>query len=332
MILDNIFFQFLDKAGKKIRDEKKMKNKIENIDDLYNVLDAIREGIDKKDKTCQVIGYILYNFVSSINVRKRKVTSRVAEDILGHFVGGEVRDESSRSNPLSTVEIEALDKYCFEEEWSISSDLSQNKREKADVKICNYNISLKTLIGETYDNKGSYKNKSDLNDELNIGSVSYRALLKNILDDSLLKELSDRKGGLGSKKQLKKVIFDNLKGNKKEEFIKRLELFFNYLYEDDFFILLKENYRMRMILFTGKNFTEAFRKAWDEGLDEFLSIFYRWENNNLRIKWPKLLEYLPDKKEVILKLESIFSDSTVDEFMQRKKKEILEALLEYVEY
>lgn len=330
MVLDNVFFQFLDEAGKKIRKEKKMKDKIENIDDLYKLLDTIREGIDKGDRICQVVGYILYNFVSSIDVRKRKVTSRVIEDILGHFVGGEVRDESSRTNPASTVEIEALDKYCITEDWNISSDLSKNKREKADVKIFDYNISLKTLVGETYDNKGKYINKIDLNDELNVGSVSYRALLKHILDDELLKELSDRKGGLGSKKQLKKTIFDNLGDKKKEEFIERLELFFNYLYEDDFFILLKENYRIRMILFTGKSFTKALRRAWDNDLDEFLSIFYRWENNNLRIKWTKLLKYLPNSKEVILNLESVFSNSTVDEFVQMKKKEILEALLEYV--
>lgn len=330
MILDKVFIKVLNRIGKDTIENKLLKERPENIDDLFELFSSIRNGIENNEKQFGMVGYILYNFISSEEVRKRKVTSRIVENMLASFFDGEVRDEISKENPNIIDEIKKLDFLCNDETWKISEDLAGNKREKDDIKICDYTISIKTLVGETYNITGHCSTKKGLNSELNIGSVSFRALLKGILIDEDLKKLSDRKGGLGSKSQLKKYLFDKLDEERKEQFISRVELFFSYLYTDDFLILLKENFRIRVILFTSKDFRTALKKAWDKNLDEFLSIFYRWENNNLRIMWIKLLPYLENSKEVILPLHKVYIDFKIDLFIEKIKEKNLEEVLEYL--
>lgn len=323
MILDSVFNIALKEIGKEIVEEKLSNKQLENIEDLFEIFNTIKKGLENKEIKYGLLGYIFYNFISSIEARKRKVTSRNVEDLLAYFLGGSVRDETTRENPTVPQNIKELDSLCENETWKISDDLATNKREKDDIKILNYTISIKTLVGSTYGKEGNLINNKDCNNELNVGSVSYRALLKGILDDDELQKLSDRKGGLGSKAQLKNSIFNKLTSEKKEIFIKRLLLFFEFLYSDDFFILLKENFRIRIILFTGEGFRLALKKAWDEDLDEFLSIFYRWENNNLRIMWQKLLPYLPKKLEVILPLHLVYSEFDIDSTITKIKTTII---------
>lgn len=319
IILDQIFNDILKEIGKNILQEKLSKNQPENINDLFQIFNTIKLGIENKEKRFGLLGYIFYNFISSNEARKRKVTARNVEDLLSFFLGGDVQDEVSKSNPTVPKEIEELDSLCKNEDWKISEDLAGNKREKDDIKICNYTISIKTLVGETYGSNGQYINKKGLNKELNIGSVSYRALFKGIINDEVLHKLSDRKGGLGSKVQLKN-LFDEISCENKEFFISRLMLYFNFLYNDDFLILLKENYRIRIILFSGEDFRNGLKKAWDKGLDHFLTIFYRWENNNLRIMWQPLLSYLDNYLEVELPLYNVFNNFELDSFFNTIKE------------
>ena len=110
--------------------------------------------------------------------------------------------------------------------------MAGNKREKADISIDNYHISLKTLKGYVYDKDGNVlpkkiinnsgdEIKNEQNNELNVGSLSFRALLKGVLPDEELKALGDRKKGLGSGSAVRKSMLDKIKFyNKTEDFKK----------------------------------------------------------------------------------------------------------------
>jgi len=208
------------------------------------------------------------------------------------FFGCTCTDGFLRTNPQPTSTILNYDFLCKNETWKISSDLSGNKREKTDLVVNNYNISLKTLKGIAYDKDNSIIDPKP-NLELNIGSFSFRALLKGLIPDSDLHTLSDRKNGLGSGPQLREFIFNPiLKYEKKSEFYNRLKDFLSYVYEDDIYIVLKSHYRIDFILIPNKTFIDAILKLYNEHEPNFEKVFYRWENNNLRLNWRNLLNYI----------------------------------------
>jgi hypothetical protein len=139
--------------------------------------------------------------------------------------------------------------------------------------------------GETIDNKD--------NDEVNVGSLSFRALLRGIIPAEELSQLGDRKSGLGSGSAIRKNILDRVISLKKTELFKdRLDKFVKYVYNDDIYIVLKGNYLITWILIPGNSFAECINRIYDQYENDFESIWYRWENNNLRMHWKPIIKYL----------------------------------------
>ena len=330
MILDKLLFKNISIIGKKLLTECNLKSPPQNIFEMNIFLNHLKKSINENDFKGVLIADILYSFVSSIEVRDRNTTSRNFEDIFASLFGYKCTDKSSRPNPKSIPEIKEMDKYCINENWKISTALSGNKREKTDLIIGKYNISLKTLKGKAYNENNELINEK-VNTELNVGSFSYRALLKGILKDSEIEKLSDRKSGLGSGKQLRNTIFNRiLEENKKEEFYKRLKIFFKYVYEDDMYIVLKSNYRIDFILIPNESFVDTILEVYKNYEQEFEKIFYRWENNNLRINWVTLMKYMKklDKKyyRIEINLKNINNNKklkTMKEYLENEIKDYL---------
>lgn len=251
-----------------------------------------------------------------------------------HYFGCTCTDGFLRNNPIPSQIILNYDSICKNENWKISSDLSGNKREKTDLIIDNYNISLKTLKGIAYD-KNNHIIDSSFNSELNVGSFSYRALLKGIIPDSDLQSLSDRKSGLGSGSQLRKNIFNPIiKYNKKTEFYNKLNDFLSYVYEDDLYIVLKSNYRIDFILIPNKTFIAALLKLYKEQENNFEKVFYRWENNNLRLNWKNLLDYIEEFEleyfRININLNKIDSNKEFNTMKELIEKDIQNYLKKYL--
>lgn len=294
MILDSLLFSNIDVIGKKLLQEAGLKETPQNIYEMKKFLEHLNTSIELNDFKGIVIANILFSFVSDIKVRDRNTTARIFEDIFSALFGEHSTDTSSRNNPKPTEELKKLDYLCNGLDWNISSDLAGNKREKTDLYIKDYEISLKTLKGPVYTIDGTIVD-TDVNGELNIGSLSYRALLKGILSDEKLNALSDRKSGLGSARQLRENIFNPiLESGKQDKFYERLKTFMNYVYEDDIYIVLKSHYRIDFILIPNKTFLNAIYKTYKEKENIFEKVFYRWENNNLRLNWIALLNCIKE--------------------------------------
>lgn len=196
MILDSLLFSNINVIGKSLLKEAGLKNTPQNIYEMKTFLEYLNTSIAANDFKGIVIANILFSFVSDINVRDRNTTARTFEDIFSSLFGCTCTDGFLRNNPLPTQTILNYDLVCSNEDWKTSTDLSGNKREKTDLIIDNYNISLKTLKGQAYDIDGKITDSS-FNSELNVGSFSYRALLKGIISDKDLQSLSDRKKRIG---------------------------------------------------------------------------------------------------------------------------------------
>ncbi|MEI3395734.1 MAG: hypothetical protein V8R82_08670 [Clostridia bacterium] len=292
MILDSLLFSNINVIGKALLNEAGLKNTPQNIYEMKIFLEYLNNSINSNDFKGIVIANVLFSFVSNINVRDRNTTARTFEDIFSSLFNCTCTDGFLRNNPIPPQNILKYDSICSNENWKISTDLSGNKREKTDLIIDKYNISLKTLKGIAYDIDGKVIDSS-FNSELNVGSFSYRALLKGIIPDKDLQSLSDRKSGLGSGSQLRANIFNPIiKNQKKNDFYIKLKDFLSYVYEDDFYIVLKSNYRIDFILIPNKTFINTILKLYKDQEPNFEKVFYRWENNNLRLNWKNLLYYI----------------------------------------
>lgn len=292
MILDSLLFSNINVIGESLLNEAGLQNTPQNIYEMKTFLEYLNTSIEANDFKGILVANILFSFVSNIDVRDRNTTARTFEDIFSSLFGCTCTDGFLRNNPLPTQTILNYDSVCSNEDWKISTDLSGNKREKTDLVIDNYNISLKTLKGMAYDKDGRIIDRSD-NSELNVGSFSYRALLKGIISDEALQSLSDRKSGLGSGSQLRENIFNPiLANNKKDAFYAKLKDFLNYVYEDDVYIVFKSHYRIDFILIPNQTFINTLLKLYNEQENNFEKVFYRWENNNLRLNCKKLLYYI----------------------------------------
>lgn len=98
---------------------------------------------------------------------------------------------------------------------------------------------------------------------------------------------------MGSGSQLRENIFNPiLENNKKDDFYVKLKDFLTYVYEDDLYIVLKSNYRIDFILIPNQTFINTILELYDKHENNFEKVFYRWENNNLRLNWINLLYYI----------------------------------------
>ncbi|MBE7012961.1 MAG: hypothetical protein E7416_02670 [Ruminococcaceae bacterium] len=319
MLLDKYLIENLDLLGMKIMKKAGLNSTPHNLKQLYCFFETLKNEAEiKNSPSANMIYQILYSFVSSEDVRDRHTSPREFEDIFCSLFGTSCSDDKNRENPKPTDGILKYDIFTIEEDWNISSDLCGNKREKADASINGYNISLKTLKGKNYDEFGKIINRS-VNNELNVGSFSFRALFKGILTDAELSKLGDRKSGLGSKKQIRDNVLIPIKQHKKTEaFLQRLKLFLSYVYEEDLVIVIKSNYLTDIYFIPNETFINVLYLLYKEKEDKFEEVWYRWENNNLRINLSKLFEYikffqLPYKK-ITLNLYSFKKIEKINNF------------------
>lgn len=336
MLLDKIVFLNLSVIGRSLLKKAKLNKYPESLSEMLVFLKNFKESLEDNDFDAVFLASILFNFVTSVEVRDRKTTSRVFEDIFSSLFETVATDNSYRTNPIVPNDILELDSLTQSYTWRISSDLAGNKREKADLSIGNYQISLKTLKGFIVDESKSLVDRS-LNEELNIGSFSFRALFVGILSDDVLSNLSDRRGGLGSGSQIRREVLDPIKKmNKQIEFHNRLKLFLNYVYCEDVYIVLKSHLRITFYLIPNESFVSCLELLYIMDEPHFETVWYRWENNNLRIRWLKLIEYLDSYKlkyyMIDIDLHNSLSNVQLNEFIKDTSDLILYELNERIKY
>lgn len=292
MLLDKVLFEQLGPVGKSLIKKAGLVDYPKSVDEMAKFLNTVKSSIENESFDGLIVGNVFFNFASSLEVRDRHTTSRIFEDIFSNLFGLEATDCSVRSNPAPNDDLLNLDSLCVNVNWRISEDVSGNRREKSDVHLGDYDISLKTLKGMAYGETGNIIDRG-MNKEVNVGSFSYRALFINILPNDLV--LTDRMGGLGSGAQMRTKVLDVIKANnKQEEFLKRLKIFVNFIYDDDIYLVLKSNYKIIFYLIPKKSFTECILQLYEKKEEEFENVWYRWENNNLRFNWPNMLQYMTE--------------------------------------
>ena len=273
-----------------ILEKNALSKTLESIDSLKIFFEKIAANQDDDNLVSQYIAYYMYHKFSEKDVRLRKVSSRTFEEFIGSIYGLRPTDDNEKPNPIISDEIKLIsEEFSRRKEtdellrelmknWTIAGDLRSNKREKADIIQGDIEISIKTLKGKLeFDNA---------NTEINIGSMSFRSLFIGIYNENL----GDRKAGLGSGAQMLKVLRKIEVDGNLNLFKQRIKIFLQYLYSnDDFFIAYKSDIRMQLFFFKGLELVELLTKLLDKDLELFSQIFYRWENNNLRIQINKLL-------------------------------------------
>jgi hypothetical protein len=333
MLLDKILLNQLGLIGESLLQKAGLEKAPTSVEEMSRFLYSVKTSIQNESFDGLLVGNIFFSFVTDKEVRDRKVTSRIFEDIFSGLFSLIPTDKKSRKNPVSIRDIMDLDVFC-NEDWLISTDLSGNKREKTDVHLGDYEVSLKTLKGKVYNDKGVIIDKS-FNGELNVGSLSYRALLKGILEDEQILKLKDRKGGLGSAGQIRlNMLNPILNLNKRADFLKRLSLFMHYVYSDDVFIVLKSHYKIKFILIPAECLCKSIIKLYDERENEFENVWYRWENNNLRFRWVPMLDYMSefnlDYKEIDINLSKAIANKKVKNFLNKITKSVSDNLKDLV--
>lgn len=330
MILDKILLSKVNIIGEELLKRADIKGYPKNIDEMYDFLKTLDESINNNEFDGALLGNILFSFVSDKEIRDRNTNSRIFEDIFAALFSQKSSDKSNRTNPPATNEIIALDKLCVGDDWKISTDLSGNKREKADLILGDYKVSLKTLQGRTFDENNNIINKS-YNNEINVGSFSYRALLKGILTDEEIKQLGDRKDGLGSGSQLRENVFNPIKDkSNQEEFLERLQLFLEYVYEEDIYIIYKSHYRIDFYLIPNETFINTLVNTYKNEESEFEKVFYRWENNNLRLNFNRLISKIESNKLTYYKVSINLSNSFRNEDLKKIKEELENQIENYI--
>ena len=342
MILDKLLFDQISSVGKSLLSKSGLTNFPQSIEEMGKFLESAKLAYEKEDFDGLLFANILFSFVSSIDVRDRHVTARTFEDIFSALFSTKPSDKIIKSNPIPPKEIIELNKYNNGDTWSISSDLAGNKREKADISIGEYHISLKTLKGFAFDKDGNMlpkkifnssgdEIKNEQNNELNVGSLSFRALLKGILTDAELNGLGDRKKGLGSGSAVRISMLDKIKQyGKTEDFKYRLKLFMNYVYDEDLYIVLKSHYQIRWILIPARTFIDTILTNYEQDEHDFEKIWYRWENNNLRMYWNPLLDKIKKYgfpyKEITFNLGKAVHSNLIEIFKENISLKIKEEI------
>lgn len=308
MVFDKILFNKLNNFSENLCSDYRIREP-KDRESLVTYLKTLQRGIDIGEINSQFIGLTLYDFITSKETRDRHTTARIFEDIFGQLIGVVATDTTRRENPPVPDYIKKYDSLCIGNNWSISGDLSGNKREKADHKIDNYNLSIKTLKGQLYDIDGNIIDR-DFNNEINIGSFSHRSLFIGLTD----RALSDRRGGLGSPRQIIPLLNEIKENGYFDEFKKRIKDYVSYIYQDDVLIVFKSGYKMRIVFIPFDTFDKAIIETLNQEnpIEEFTKIWYRWENNNLRIRFTPLLEMINklnlDYDDITLNLESVFKN------------------------
>lgn len=328
MFLDKILLNELKVVGESLLKKASLHMAPSNAEEMFSFLTTIEKEINNNSFDGLLIGNILFNFISSIDIRDRLTTSRIFEDIFSSLFMVEATDTSKRKNPEALDAFIELDKkFNANTDWKISEDLKGNKREKTDVRLGEYEISLKTLQGKIYNKKGEIVSNK-FNKEVNVGSLSYRALLIGLIPNQNLNELSDRKKGLGSKKQMRNKVLDVInRENNQQSFYERLKLFITYVYTDDLYLVLKSHYKIIFYIIPADSFVNTILMLYEKYEDKFENVWSRWENNNLRLQWPPIIEYLKEFNLPYSKVDILLTNAIENDKIQEFTKDIKTSIL-----
>ena len=99
MYLDKIVINKLNIIGYSFLKKSKLLKYPSNINEMCIYLNTIKDTINNKEFDGIFLASVLYNFVTSVEVRDRQVTSRIFEDIFSGLFGLKATDNNKRNNP-----------------------------------------------------------------------------------------------------------------------------------------------------------------------------------------------------------------------------------------
>ena len=274
-------------------DKNFLKNHINNITEMHTQLSFImcyQNNNIHKFNSLYILNYIK-EYITSIDVAKRKTSARVFEDLIAILFNGSVTDGSVRKN----LKLEVPDYFK-----NAKDKIAGNKREKVDIKFDTNNnyfgISVKTLMPDNF--------------EINMGSFEKQVLFDGFNVSEYLKERKsidvDQKG-LGSSNQLKGLLNYISANGQYREFMSRFIHMFNYIFADDLLVLIKNISSIDLYFINGFDLCEFFSSKIDT-VKNFTSIVNRWEGNSIRIDRRVLLT---ECKSLKLTLDLNVLDETV---------------------
>lgn len=256
-----------------------------SIKQLILFFKRLQDGIKAKDPLSLIIAEYLAINIASETKRKRKVSAREFEDFLAIAFEGKVMDTESRKTEMP----EATD--SFVEKYIIS-----NRREKMDVIFSSkYGISVKTSVPN--------------NNEINMGAFAREALFYEILDNYG----SERKGGLGSKPQIK-ATFEKIKEvGKWGDFCERFAVMVKGIYADDLIVAEKGGENLSIFFVSSEKLQKLLIDAVKGGPNETIKVLNRYEGNSLRIDRRKVSEV---GQEIVLEFTDL-KNSKVKKVLDR---------------
>ena len=167
---------------------------------------------------------------------------------------------------------------------------------------------------------------SNANLELNAGSLSFRSLFVGIVSNERLNRLSDRRGGLGSGRQMLQLYREIETDNRWRIFTDKLKLFLEYLYGDvDLLIAFKEGERMTIHFIEGESFVRVLSEFAMDGPTSLAGVIHRWENNNIRLKLIPLFRRLEGDQGyniVVLDFCKIPENNQITRLIESKKEDL----------
>jgi len=343
MILDNVFIDTLGEMGEKFTNKYDLSYPPQSINDVHEFFKEISDLLEEKNNVASYFGLTFHQMVSSKEVRSRRTTATVFEDIIAKIFGGHVSDKSSSKKPEVSDSIKKMDQITEEYGWNISSDLSGNKLKKEDISFENSNLSLslKTQKGKLYDIKNNnngdnvlIQKDSSWNKELNAGSLSSRAVFVGLVENH--SSLKDRKGGLGSQTQLISTYKKIEQNGNWDELINRFKSYLHYLYDDDsFMIVFKGGYKMTLHFLEGELLADILVDNIKGGPETAPEILHRWENNNIRLKLQPLFKEIENRgksKKVTLDFTNIYNDKNAFlRYLKTLEKDIGEKIINVLE-
>lgn len=254
---------------------KEIQSLIKNLTHLFN-------SSKKGDKLAQLILFDFYLSINHHTVYKDNITGKRIEQRLSKLFALSTGDELKKENPK--IETLLNEKSIKQFDKNILDLICSNYREKGDLFFFNsknnsiYKLSIKSLV--------------PTNKEINFGAFEFQSTVKGIngLEDLLNLQERDRginimingvlnkNIGLGSSKQMSKII-DYIKSkNKLDEYLSRFKILLEGVYKDDFLIYIKHNQKFLIYILENKTFIKIILQKVSEGFKNM-----RIEGNAIRV-------------------------------------------------
>lgn len=215
---------------------------------------ALKEEINRGDLLASLIGKYIYDHISKVEIRKRRVTARDFEEFLTRFFQGEIIEAEQRDQYLK--ELPGTDEF--------SRRVSRNRLEKLDVRLGSILLSVKTFV--------------PTNKELNAGSFSAEALFDGFLPLPIPSERTD----LGSGRALTEKFLRIHKDGKWGAFVERYERMVNIIYRTEWIFAIKGGRYFDIYLLPGSKFRELMISCVRAGPSKATRLLNRFEAHAIR--------------------------------------------------